>query len=132
MKNVKHLIHWNDKAAIIEKTDFWSSAYWGEVQRKFALAAGAKDKDGPRFLDYATMTSLYPDCVVEGVYYTWELAGAAGASFQLFKLPDVTAEQLDRAKAHLRRERDVVRMSVVRITKMVQFELPPMNQLTHV
>lgn len=43
-----------------------------------------------------------------GLWYTSELAGAAGASFTLFKEPDHTAEDVRKAKGFIRRSRDVV------------------------
>ena len=50
-----------------------------------------------------------------GVLYSWELAGAGGARFLLFKEPGVSPEDIRKAKNELRRTRDVVGLSVVNV-----------------
>ena len=123
-RNRQTLMFFGRKGALIEMPVGASSDYYGKVQREFALLAGA-DKDAKEgFRDFAEMRSLYPDQVAEGVYYHEELAGSSGSSFQLFKLPNVTPEQLDKAKAKLCRERDVVRLHVVRIDEILPYAMP--------
>jgi len=116
---MKHLLHCEGIGAIIEMPRDKPSEYWGEVQDSFVQACGYDPT-----VTWTDMVRLYPDHVVEGVTYDWELAGPAGASFRLHCMPDNTPEQIDRAKAKLRRERDAVRMSVLRIKKLIEFKLP--------
>jgi hypothetical protein len=50
-----------------------------------------------------------------GVVYDWGLAGPGGAWFNLFREPHHTQEDIDKAKRHLRNERDVVSIKVRRV-----------------
>lgn len=101
---------------IVEIPNGLSSDDWGKLQSDFAKESGALPDDWP----YATTWSLVDWEVTEnGVRYNSELAGPGGASFVLFKFPDTTKEQLREAAAEIRRKDDVVRMSVLRIHRMI-------------
>ena len=54
----------------------------------------------------------YGDITPNGVAFRWELAGPQGARFCLLRTADVSAEMIADAKAYLRRERDVVKITV--------------------
>ena len=112
----KELLFFNGKGRIVEIDPSATTADdYGEMQQKFAAEAGAKFTDV-----FASMVRLYPDQVTpSGVQYHEELAGPEGMSFMLFDFPDTTKEQLQQAKAFLRSSRDVVRMSTLRIKKLI-------------
>lgn len=112
-------MHCNGYGAVIDMPKDKPSEYWGEVQDSFIQACGYDPT-----VTWVDMVHLYPEHAVEGVTYDWELAGPSGASFRLHRMPDHTPEQIDKAKATLRRERDVVRMSVLHIKKIIPFTLP--------
>lgn len=115
---LNYLIHAHGKGRFIEVGNISSDEY-GEIQEQFATEA----KGGPPanvYEKYAEMERLYPECVTSsGVPYTWGLAGPDGAWFQLIATPNTTEEQLRESKDQLRRERDVVRCSVLRIKEMI-------------
>lgn len=116
---MKYLLHCSGIGAIIEMPRDKPSEYWGEVQDSFISRCGYDPT-----VTWCDMVRLYPDHVIEGVTYDWELAGPAGASYRLHRMPDHTQEQIDAAKAKIRRDQDVVRMSVLRIKKLIEFKLP--------
>ena len=118
---MKYLLNCEGVGALIDMPRDKPSEYWGAVQKAFIKASGHDPED--RFA-WCDMIHLWPDHNVGGVTYDWELAGSSGASFRLHRLPDHTDEQIDAAKAKLRRERDVVRMSVLRVKKLIEFTLP--------
>jgi hypothetical protein len=68
------------------------------------------------------MHRLYPDQQAAGVYYSWELAGPDGASFQLYQTPDVTDEQIAEAKQGIRRSQDVVSLQVLKVRTMLDYQ----------
>jgi hypothetical protein len=113
-KMTNYLIHFNGVGSYIEidagKT---TSFQFGEIQRKFATLVS------PNTDDYARLFKL--DESYQGVYYEWSLAGPDGAWFTLIKLPQNTADDIQRAKDHLYRSRDVVKMNVLRINKLIEF-----------
>jgi hypothetical protein len=57
---------------------------------------------------------LYHDVTPNGVAFDWWLAGPNGAGFALMAEPHHAPEDIDNAKRHLRAERDVVTISVLR------------------
>ena len=118
------LLSYGGRGTIVQmrRDDTWW--YYGLVQRAFAMVAGAPVVGGV-VEDHAEMFSLHPDQKVQGVSYEEGSAGPRGAYFRLLQLPDITPEQVARAKAQLRRERDVVGVSVLRIKRMVPFPMPP-------
>jgi len=112
----KYLIHYNGVGRLIElSTRETTSEQFGEMQRSFADEVGRKERDWP----YADMVRLYPDQIKEGVFYSWGLAGPGGAWFDFLVLPDTTQDQLAKAEANIKRDQDVVSMSVTRITKLI-------------
>jgi hypothetical protein len=60
---------------------------------------------------------------VAGVYYEYDLC-YHGGMFALLKLPETTDGMVLDAKNILRRDRDVVSLSVVRIKKLIPFTMP--------
>jgi len=105
---IRYLIHCNGKGRMIDMLSTDHSDKYGEVQREFAATAGGE------WLD-CEMEKLHADQVVHGVSYTWGLAGPDGAWYMLIATPDTTAIQIRKAKAQLRSDRDVVKMSLLRI-----------------
>lgn len=59
------------------------------------------------------------------VWYQWGLSGPDGAWYQLVRLPDTRAEDLEAAESYIRRSFDVVKLHVLQITKLhdIQEEL---------
>jgi len=124
MSKLRFLLFFDGTATFVEMKPGDSSEYYGLVQRAFALVCGAKATPG-QSRPYAEMIHLYDDQEVKGVAYDEELAGASGMSFRLIKLPMTTDEQIVQAKAKLRGDRDVVHLSVVRVTRLISFPMPP-------
>ncbi|MFA5340331.1 MAG: hypothetical protein WC332_01000 [Clostridia bacterium] len=119
MKTDKYLIHYKGVGRLIElSTRETTSEQFGEMQRSFANEVGKNEKDWP----FADMIRLYPDQVQNGVFYSWGLASADGAWFNLIALPDTLPEQIEQAKKQIRYNQDVVSMSVTRINKLLQEE----------
>jgi hypothetical protein len=114
-----YLFHCEGVGAIVNIPDKYTSEQWGVAQDAFICELGHDPT-----VTWIDCIQLYPDYIAEGVRYTWHLAGPDGARFWLIKMPDTTAEQIERAKAKLRRDQDVVRIDVIRIKKMVEFTLP--------
>jgi len=108
-----YLIHFNGKGRIIEMQPTDTSEIYGQIQARFAKTAGGSEND------YADMIRLYDDQIEYGVYYDWGLAGCHGAWFTLIAFPNTTKEQIKDAKTKIRRDRDVVSMTVLRIKKMI-------------
>lgn len=52
------------------------------------------------------------DKTSNGVAYTWDIVSSQGASFILYPGPEHTADDVKRAKAEIRAERDVVSIRV--------------------
>ena len=118
------LLHYGARGTFVQMRREDTSQYYGLAQRAFAMVAGAPVAGGV-VQDHADMFRLHPDQKVQGVFYEEGLAGSRGACFRLLQLPDTTPEQLARAKSQLRRERDVVGLSVLRIKRLVSFPMPP-------
>jgi len=59
-----------------------------------------------------------------GVLYSWGLAGPDGAHFVLYKTPSITPDQIREAKRILRRDNDVVWITV-RVVPKRYFEETP-------
>ena len=108
------LIYLDGHGAIIDSNDRRSRDYDYNYAR-FATMLGRAPDAGVHAV------SLYPDQKLAGRYYTWELAGPGGASFQVIQLPDTTSLAVEATKRLLIAERDVVRMSVLRIRKLHDF-----------
>ena len=118
---MKYLIITHDKvASIIDVPSGTSSDDYGTIQEEFAKQHAASVKNV--YERYAHMVRLDPWYVEFGIYYDYSLAGADGAWFTLFKLPDDTQEDLKNAKAKIRRDHDVVRLDTVIIKKLVNFQ----------
>lgn len=116
---MKHLLHCEGVGALIDMPKDKPSSYWGDVQDSFVCRCGRDPT-----VTWVDMIHLYPEHVAAGVTYDWELAGHGGASFRLHRMPEHTPKQIEAAQEYLRRERDVVRMSVLRIKKLINFTLP--------
>lgn len=118
---MRYLLHHNGIGAIIDMPRGKPSEYWAAVTNAFIRTAGGNPSDPFAWCD---MIHLYPERVAEGVTYDEELAGSGGASFRLHRMPEHTPDQISMAKAKLRRDRDVVHMSVIHINKLIEFSLP--------
>jgi hypothetical protein len=92
---------------------------WDLAYEAFAKAAGVRDPTD------VTATSLYQDQCLNGVYYTYGLAGARGAVFATYQLPGVKDSAVASARAKLKRDRDVVgRIHNYKIERLVEIECP--------
>jgi len=69
------------------------------------------------------MIRIYPDQIIDGIAYDEELAGPNGMNFLLIALPETSDQQIAAAKAKLRQDRDVCRLSTLRLTKRVEFDV---------
>lgn len=107
----QYLIFAGKHAAIIDVPRSMSSDGYGELQKWFSSKTHAGR-------EYADMRSLWSYHQINGVWYHEELAGAAGASFEVFHLPDNTQESIDAAKHYIRRSFDVVYLRVRKFDTM--------------
>ena len=103
------------KAALASIPRDVTSREWGELQRAFAAACGARDPDR----EYVGCVTLYPDQYHAGVFYAWGPAGPDGAWFELYQLPHHTEADIKRCRNHLRASRDVASMVVRRVSEWV-------------
>jgi hypothetical protein len=124
MEKKNYLLYYDKRGALYPDFLVGSpSSYYGRIQSAVARLCYPNRRTAPFF--FAEFFELNESQKVHGVYYREELAGPGGASFQLLKLPDTSAGQIERAERQLRTERDVVRLSVLRIEKLIEFKPPP-------
>lgn len=117
---MKYLLECEGVAAYVEMERGDSSEYYGAVQNAFQAAAGrAHDK----FAFVAMIRMDNPETVC-GVPYSWGLASADGAWFELLASPDTNPVRIAQAKEKLRRDQDVVSLSVRRIERLIDFTQP--------
>lgn len=64
--------------------------------------------------------TLHEDQCHAGVHYEWGLVNENGAWFDLIKLPHNSAEDVTACKRHLKLERDVLRIDVLRIDSIIE------------
>lgn len=116
-----YLIHFDGIGALLNlDTAATSADRFGELQRAFAAQAGGGASD------YADMMRLDRGFVAEGLFYHSELAGPNGASYEVVRFPTTTDDQVERARAFIRRSFDCVRLRVLRISRLIDFTpLPP-------
>ena len=106
---MKYLIH-NDKVGQwVEVPAGASSDHYGELQTAFEAKHG----------QYAEMVRFASWEKAGNVFYSESLAGPEGASFRLYQLPGITNAEIAEAKKQLRRERDVVRLTTIKIREYV-------------
>lgn len=113
-----YLIHHNSKGRIVEMDSEKRSEDYGKLQEDFAKDAGKDPRKADNY-QFADMICLHEDYKAENVYYDYDLVSHNGAHFTLISLPDTTAEQLEAAKKQIRRDHDVVGMSVVHIKELI-------------
>jgi len=68
----------------------------------------------------------FHDVTPNGVVFNWGLAGPDGAWFHLIREAHHTAADINEAKAHLRRQRDVVSITIAHIGG------PPAGRISYV
>lgn len=117
---MKFLLEHNGLGAFVEMQRDDSSDYYGEVQDAFLRFCGVRDtrREGCAMIRVDDMETA------AGVPFIWGLANADGAYFELLAMPGTTAEQIKAAKHKLRNDRDVVSLSVRRISEIVPFTQP--------
>lgn len=93
-----------------------SSNEYGRIQKEFQELYGSESYNG-----WAALYRQFEK--EEGVWYDECLAGPDGMSFILFQLPDVSDEQIKKAKASLYHKRDVVHLNVKKIHQVVSYEI---------
>lgn len=101
------------KFAVVEVPENASASDWTENLLRFSRLCR---REGA----WVLTVHLNPVNRAACVYFTYGLA-PGGACFTLVAMPGVTAEMLKGAKQQLRRERDVVSITVLRVTKTVEF-----------
>ncbi|CAK9251240.1 unnamed protein product [Sphagnum jensenii] len=112
-----YLLHHEGKARIIKIDAAATSADdYGKIQEWFL--ADAVKRERQKF-EWTDMVKLECDQKIGNIYYDEDLAGSAGMSFRLWVLPNIPLSQVDDAKAKLYRDRDVVRMQVVKIKELI-------------
>lgn len=117
-----YIFHFNKKGSLVDVPRGTSSEQWGELQDAWLRRFGGTPGE-----DWIDCFTLYPDCQVEGVHFHDELAGPGGVSVILFKTPDISEEQVQRAKIKLHQMRDVVRMHIMRVETLLN-PITPTNQ----
>ena len=111
-----YLLHYNGLGRIVTiEPSQTSSEEYGNIQRNFLADAGGAKQEW----DWPDMITLYPHARVGNVFYDEELAGSSGASFRILAMPTDSAEDIELAKQKLRRDRDVVRMSIIHVTAFI-------------
>lgn len=87
-------------------TDVDFSGSWADICARYGL----DPEHGYEYtLDSAT------DGPPRGLWYSWELSGADGAHYTLFREPHHTDEDVARAKARCREQFDVTGFSIIRV-----------------
>lgn len=90
-----------------------SSEEWGRLQIAFAESCSSRRTEA----DFVFCVSLSQDQVFEGVYYSWDLAGPDGATFEIYRMPHHSDADVNKCRSHIKKNRDVVRMSVCTISE---------------
>jgi hypothetical protein len=118
---LKYLLFTGRTAAIVDIPRDFTSDQYGEIQKRFEMLYGGRN-------GFACMRRLHDTHREYGVWYDWGLAGSAGASFELFRLPENPPGRVAAAAKKIYRERDVVRLKVWTFTKFVDFPITPQEQ----
>lgn len=119
---MKHLIHYRDKAAVIDMPQGASSDYYAEVQRKFSLEHGALQRK-PWESEFADMQSLYPDDTTpQGMPFAYDLC-SSGMIVGLYIFQGETPGQVKAAKSWMRNTHDIVKLYAYRF-QSVAFQIP--------
>lgn len=118
---LKYLLFAGTTAAIVDIPRNFTSDQYGEIQQRFEKQYGGRN-------GFACMRRLHDDQREYDVWYDWWLSGSAGASFELFRLPENPPGRVAAAAKKIYRERDVVRLKVWTFTKFVDFPITPQEQ----
>jgi hypothetical protein len=120
----RYLFLCDDVGAIVEVPSNFTSEEWGECQTAFARAAGKRNPERA----HVACPTLWEDQKYHGVYYSWELAGPHGGSYQLYHLPDTPAAAVAECKRTVKNRFDVVHLSVYRVNRLIDFTVSRSNQ----
>lgn len=115
----RELFYLGGKGAIVQIPRGFNAKEWCEAQVAFGRACKARHPDNT----WVEMRTLYPDQCISGVYYSEVLAGAQGMNFELLKFPETQEEDLKKCRARLKRDRDVVTISILRVDQWIDFEI---------
>ncbi len=115
----RYLLFSERDAAIVEIPHNTHSDNYGMIQDYFTKLVKA---------EYCNMRHLDEQEKIQDVYYHWELAGSAGASFELYQLPGVSNESIEAAEHKIRRDQDVVRLRICKFKTLHSIQ-PKVNEL---
>lgn len=94
--------------------------WWTRGKRIMACVRNAQGRPHDHIADDATWRSETIHGVAYDLFFHEFLVDQTGAGFILFKEPQHTAADVDRAKRALRNERDVARIQVIQIDEWLE------------
>jgi hypothetical protein len=115
----RHLLFGNGVGAILElNRGETTSGDYGQLYDAFQEQAEfSKDH-------YVGIVVLDPWESHAGVFWDWELAGPAGASYRIHILPDTAIMDVAKCIHHIRRSYDCVRLTRNRIKRLIDLRMP--------
>lgn len=112
---MKYLLFGEKVATIIDIPKGATSEDYAELMTRFE-----REHCKGRF-DFPALRKLHEDQKRFEIYYDWELAGSAGASYEMFVLPGTSESDVESCEDYIRRSFDVVRLRVLRFARLVDF-----------
>lgn len=118
-----HLMVAGDTGALVDIPRGYSSEQWEDLQKRFVHAVYPRTRQRGDWALWLNGTyRLWPDQRKYNIHWCEELAGPRGMSFVLLALPDNTTAEIQNVKQHLRSNRDVVSISTVRVSKLIDIK----------
>lgn len=106
-----YLLHSNEHCALLYLPRGMASEDYERLRGFFGRFVNASDDD------FVSITKLHTNDCREGIWYTGELAGPGGMSYQVFQLPKQTDEAAKACERYLRINQDVVRLKVIKFKR---------------
>lgn len=107
--------------ALVRMPEGATATFYEAVQKDFQSRFDPQQTDlEASKREFADLHRLRSNDCVNGVFYEWELING-GAVYQLYQLPGTSDEQIREAEAALRGNQDVVRLSVLKVAELVDY-----------
>jgi hypothetical protein len=117
-----YMLHSKGRAVLVNVPGHFTTEQWEDLQVRFCISAGLRWSQEHVDCYQLDETQRHGD-----VYWTSGLAGMQGAWFTLLPLPSATNRDLMQLKSNLRRDRDVVGLTVVRPKRWIQLRPAPVD-----